>query len=709
MSGAPPELDVFDTYTYLILCPISMVASLLLFFAHLIYKELRKQPGDLIIMIALSEFLLGLHWFISAVRTSYITTGYENSDSFCLFNSWIAVVAATMDTFYNMAFFAYIIFALKNSIRQSFMPKKTFHACTIVVVLVILSNTKRGRNKYGTCSSKLESGNLWTGAFFVLASIIFSAWVYLYTKRNLPNFGMEMSAIRRDFLNFYGSYLKAYIAIISVVFASMLIQTQAQDETDPSIHKKSLQGYLFNLGRLGNTSKALLPILLFFIRCQDPLVQKHVFKPLLGVKNTIRRFTFFGIGSDKGQKNGQGNLNLNQDATDQVLDDDSFDSMTQNQKNAFEAEMMNENSDDMLWMNLLPGKVKESITRTFLGGIMATYPKLIRELLLGVQKTDKNDSTGACRFDLEGEQLMEVLGTTDSMSSCEMTIYAATLFKDIIHNSSRIVNFEQSLQVEANAVNIKNAGESKAGASGELFMFSYDNQLIIKTITQAEFVVFTDILYDYTQHLKYNRTSLIAKIFGMFEFRFRGSDKAIKLIIMENLFTLPSLSVLRKYDLKGSTYSRRVLKNYQDFDKYGPAKQIMKDIDFLNIEESIGFLHSGQRGTIMAAINRDINFFTSNKIIDYSLIVAVVSRRLCNQQQLEVEVLANGFRIIQSTNPEFLYVIGIIDYFQLYTLSKRFETCWKKTKTCSPSLQTSSQPPRYYGERFFKFVEKIMH
>ncbi len=701
-----PELDVFDTFTYLIVCPISMLASLLLFFAHLVYKELRKQPGDLIIMIALSEFVLALHWFISAVRTSYVTKPYEDSDFFCQFNSWIAVVAATMDTFYNMAFFAYIIFALKNSIKQGFMPKKSFHFCTIVIVLIILSKTKRGRNKYGTCSSKLESGNLWTGALFMLLSIIFSAWVYLYTKRNLPNFGIEMSAIRRDFLNFYGSYLKAYIVIISVVFTSMLIQTQAEDQTSPAIHKKSLQGYLFNLGRLGNTAKALLPILLFFIRCQDPLVQKHVFKPLLGVKKTFRRFTFFNT---KSPKNGLPDP-INPDASDPMMESDSFDSMTPNQKNAFEAEMMNENSDDMLWMNLLPGKVKESITRTFLGGITLTYPNLIQEILHAKNSggPDKNDSTGACRYELEGEKMMMLLDTQESMSSCEITIYAPILFKDIVVNSTRVVNFELSMNVKTNAEKIKKAGESKGGASGELFMFSHDNQLIIKTITQAEFMVFTDMIYDYSQYLKYNKTSLIAKIYGMFEFKFRGSDKAIKLIVMENICTLPSISILRKYDLKGSTYSRRVLKTYQDFDRYIAAKDIMKDIDFLNIDEALTFISPHQRLDFITRINHDVNFFKTHKIIDYSLFVAFISRRLCNQEALEHELLSTGFRVIQSQNPDFLYVVGIIDYFQLYTLSKRFEACWKKTKTCSPSLQTSSQPPKYYGDRFFSFIQKIM-
>ena len=36
------ELDAFDTFTYLILCPIAMLASFVLLVVHIGYKQLRK-------------------------------------------------------------------------------------------------------------------------------------------------------------------------------------------------------------------------------------------------------------------------------------------------------------------------------------------------------------------------------------------------------------------------------------------------------------------------------------------------------------------------------------------------------------------------------------------------------------------------------------------------------------------------------------------
>ncbi len=44
--------------------------------------------------------------------------------------------------------------------------------------------------------------------------------------------------------------------------------------------------------------------------------------------------------------------------------------------------------------------------------------------------------------------------------------------------------------------------------------------------------------------------------------------------------------VLRTYDLKGSSYSRQVLKEY-NFEENEKIEQTLKDIDFLVLEEKI--------------------------------------------------------------------------------------------------------------------------
>ena len=64
-----------------------------------------------------------------------------------------------------------------------------------------------------------------------------------------------------------------------------------------------------------------------------------------------------------------------------------------------------------------------------------------------------------------------------------------------------------------NAVKIGDGGKS-----GEFFFFSYDNKLIIKTVSDRELKVLLNILPDYIQHFTENPFSMIAKIYGAFTF-----------------------------------------------------------------------------------------------------------------------------------------------------------------------------------------------
>ena len=107
----------------------------------------------------------------------------------------------------------------------------------------------------------------------------------------------------------------------------------------------------------------------------------------------------------------------------------------------------------------------------------------------------------------------------------------------------------------------------------------------------------------------------------------------------------------------------------------------------------------------MSIIRSDVEFFRKHAIIDYSMIVAVVSRKLCPQDIISKEVSAGGYHLIASPDLNYFYIIGIIDYFQLYTWKKSIERAVKRVKTCSPLLETSSQPPDRYARRFSRFMD----
>lgn len=66
----------------------------------------------------------------------------------------------------------------------------------------------------------------------------------------------------------------------------------------------------------------------------------------------------------------------------------------------------------------------------------------------------------------------------------------------------------------------------------------------------------------------------------------------------------------------------------------------------------------------------------------------------------------NGFFITEDNSKAI--IIGVIDYFQKYTISKILEKYSKKLINFNFNLDTSSQNPEYYSHRFLKFIKQII-
>ena len=72
------------------------------------------------------------------------------------------------------------------------------------------------------------------------------------------------------------------------------------------------------------------------------------------------------------------------------------------------------------------------------------------------------------------------------MSNIKFTTYAPEIFKKLIEREGKKINFLKSLNMQKNIHQIKKAGQSKGGKSGELFLHTEDNLLILKSITETE-------------------------------------------------------------------------------------------------------------------------------------------------------------------------------------------------------------------------------
>jgi 1-phosphatidylinositol-4-phosphate 5-kinase len=636
------KLDVFDTYNFLVISPFAFITSTILIFAQLTNPKLLKQPGDLIFMVSISEFFLSAHYFVSALRTTYITSAYKEQSPFCSFNSYINNIFTVMEYAYNLSLMCHIFFTLKSAIQKSFVPKKLYHFVSFMSMIGVnyfyVSRNKLGKSPYGLCGVKLgelEGGttknvfrDIWLGSISVLGGVSLGFFVLVYTSRNLPNFGRELTDLKRDFMNYYKSYIQACILIWIVIFGSHLAQVLGQNQSMYLEENQTWRGAFFDVGRVGNTAKVLMPLLLFFIRIQDPLIRKNIWTPFSNIKNKIfgKKPRKNSVNSDAGTELG---ASTRKSSTEIEARRSSVTTMSRGRNTtgglteAFDlADITDNDTDDLMWMELLPTKIKESYTRTFLACIQNYYPERLNQKKDALSK-NTGDTHDVIVYDIKGTAFMKNLNTDRSIIDCKFTIYNAAVFSEVIKAHFNPINIREAMDISKNEERIRKAGESGGGASGELFMFSHDGRLILKTATESEVEIFLKIMVDYKEHLRVNKRSQISKIIGLFDFIFDGSDKSIKLILMENLFVLNSDAMLRKYDMKGSKHSRKVLKSYNDLPADKRVDKILKDLDFLELDKDID-ISDEQRKEIVASIGRDVDFFTRHQIIDYSIILAVV-------------------------------------------------------------------------------------
>ena len=96
---------------------------------------------------------------------------------------------------------------------------------------------------------------------------------------------------------------------------------------------------------------------------------------------------------------------------------------------------------------------------------------------------------------------------------------------------------------------------SNPGASGSIFYLTRDDEFILKTVSMKEAEFLQKLLPGYYMNLQQNPRTTLPKFFGMF--CYQCNQKNIRLVVMNNL--LPSsVKMHLKFDLKGSTYKRKV-------------------------------------------------------------------------------------------------------------------------------------------------------
>ena len=218
--------------------------------------------------------------------------------------------------------------------------------------------------------------------------------------------------------------------------------------------------------------------------------------------------------------------------------------------------------------------------------------------------------------------------------------------------------------------------------------------------------------------MAHNPHSLLCRVVGlhcvqMYSLRLR-------FIVMQSVFLTP-VQIHERYDIKGSTVDRHT-------GRVGRKKGlVLKDLDLLNNL----ILEHTDREQFVQQCKDDSAFLLRHDVMDYSLLLGIHYTRHRVGAATDVELLlplsspsqslpcplapetltrfqrdAGGLRATTITGPS-LYVLGLIDILQEYTVSKRLERCWKVYFRRKAADGISVMPPKAYRRRFIRAMESI--
>ena len=703
-------LPVIDRYIFWIGGSITLIASFFLILSYIKFKELRKQPGDLILGIALSDFLLSLHWVILATWHKEV-----DHQTFCLINGSIGVIAGLNEFLYNIAFSLYLLLSLKNALKQVKIPRNSFHIFNVCLTSAVLGHLlyeeKIGKTLAGTCSLKATCSEGFTVSFGPVLALFYAflgCYTYYYIQKNAP----RCKRVHNKRTNFLLYYLR-YIALSSVLY---IIIAAINVASTILVRPKDLRKHTWLIS-VFNISKLFSPLLLTFFRYNDPVIKKAMIKTLL-----------FWRSADDKLKEPLIRKEIEKPVELHVLNNirGATSSNHPNPKgfNRLESQMLSNRSsfEDEFAVNELSLSKKMEITYTLLSCVLYGYrmeheSTMLTNTLTYERKPDNPYKHQVVHF-LEEDAVLQALPsvkkelerTKYNILPGSLKIYCPEIFTGFLMDDQDFLNIMETLDFNRNRERIRAASGGDGGKSGEFFFFSYDKKLLLKTVPDSEMRMLISILSDYRLHFHYYPNTLIAKIYGAFTYENTDDKLKFNIVVMKNVCGFNSTYVERVYDLKGSKYDREVLKAQEISDRSQLRNSVLKDIDFERFEAKLNIKHEIKQA-FMKQIDIDSNFFRRNKLIDYSFMVFVVNKRRCREERGDFDdfTTRTPYVSLENIREEGMYYnVGIIDYLQPYNFKKALEKFFKRLRALNPNLETSTQNPAYYSQRFIKFIRQIV-
>lgn len=238
------NLKFIDALIFVIFGPIAAICCILLILSFIMYPELRNQPGDILLAISISELVLSIHWTVSASRYFYHNMNPPNNDSiFCFTNAVVAMGFGSLEYLYNYSFSIFLIFKIRNILKEKTIPKFVFHVISVLIVagvLLTLFLTKSfGKNIFGTCSMKVISNFPKLGGLVYLAYLFLSMFTIWYFRKHVPR-DPKFEELRKGYLDYYYKYILAVLVIWGIQSMSTIIS----EYNCAFIHNKHLMYFI---------------------------------------------------------------------------------------------------------------------------------------------------------------------------------------------------------------------------------------------------------------------------------------------------------------------------------------------------------------------------------------------------------------------------------------------------------------------------------
>ncbi len=268
------EMTIENRILFIIGGSIVAIATSFLILGAFKFRELRKQPGDLILCVAIFDLMLALHWVSLAIYS--LGGPIANDEIFCQINGALGTLAGANEYLYNVCFSLFLVESMRNALKQDKIPKKSFHVVSLTVsifgTLFMLYKGKIGKTFAGTCSIKSShdpsygpSASSLAGPLIAFSYAVLGGFTYRYIKKNAPKCATAHSK-RSEFLIYYNRYIKfasfIFLAIAGLNFATFVLGTELVP-VDVSVSR--LVTFLFNpFWQLIATGIMISKFILFF-------------------------------------------------------------------------------------------------------------------------------------------------------------------------------------------------------------------------------------------------------------------------------------------------------------------------------------------------------------------------------------------------------------------------------------------------------------